>query len=237
MPRFYSVIIACLFLAVAHSSAQNFPQIGPSPQQVAWQDLEFGVIIHFGTNTFLDREWGDGTADPKVFNPTEFDPEQWMRAIRAAGAKYVVLVGKHHDGFCLWPTAQTDYSVKSSPWKNGHGDMVGEVAQAARKFGLKFGIYLSPWDRHEPRYNNSAEYDNFYSEQLSELAQNYGELVELWLDGAGSAGHVYDFPKFIETLRTYQTNTLVFADTGLFEYGDIRWSGNETGDIPYENWN
>ncbi len=237
MPRFYSVIIACLFLAVAHSSAQNFPQIGPSPQQVAWQDLEFGVIIHFGTNTFLDREWGDGTADPKVFNPTEFDPEQWMRAIRAAGAKYVVLVAKHHDGFCLWPTAQTDYSVKSSPWKNGHGDMVGEVAQAARKFGLKFGIYLSPWDRHEPRYNNSAEYDNFYSEQLSELAQNYGELVELWLDGAGSAGHVYDFPKFIETLRTYQPNTLVFADTGLFEYGDIRWSGNETGDIPYENWN
>ncbi len=237
MPRFYSVIIACLFLAVAHSSAQNFPQIGPSPQQVAWQDLEFGVIIHFGTNTFLDREWGDGTADPKVFNPTEFDPEQWMRAIRAAGAKYVVLVAKHHDGFCLWPTAQTDYSVKSSPWKNGQGDMVREVAEAARKFGLKFGIYLSPWDRHEPRYSNSAEYDKFYAEQLSELAQNYGELVELWLDGAGSAGHVYDFPKFIETLRTYQPNTLVFADTGLFEYGDIRWSGNETGDIPYENWN
>jgi alpha-L-fucosidase len=217
--------------------AQNFAEIKPTPQQVEWQDLEFGVILHFSTNTFLDREWGDGTASPAVFNPTQFDPDQWMQAIRAAGAKYVILVAKHHDGFCLWPTAQTDYSVKASPWQNGKGDVVGDVARAARKYGLKFGIYLSPWDRHDPRYGDAAAYDRYYNAELEELAQNYGDLVEFWLDGAGSAGHVYNFKQIIETLRTYQPNTIVFADTALFEYGDARWVGNEAGRVPYENWN
>ena len=217
--------------------AQNFTDIRPSPQQLEWQDLEFGVIIHFGTNTFLDREWGDGTTDPKVFNPTTFDPEQWMQAAKAAGARYVVFVAKHHDGFCLWPTKQTNYSVKSSPWQNGEGDVVRQVSDAAHKYGLKFGIYLSPWDRHEPKYNNSAEYDDYYIAELGELASNYGNLVEWWLDGAGSGGHVYSFSRFIDNLRMYQPNTLVFADAALFEYGDIRWVGNEAGAIPYENWN
>jgi alpha-L-fucosidase len=231
-------LVAVAFLAsFANTSARNFADVKPSPQQVEWQDLEFGVIIHFGPNTFLDQEWGDGTADPGVFNPTAFNPEQWMQAIQAAGAKYVVMVAKHHDGFCLWPSEQTSYSVKSSPWKMGIGDVVGAVAAAARKYGLKFGVYLSPWDRHEPRYNDWTEYDKYYAAQLDELAQNYGELVEFWLDGAGSAGHVYNFPRIIEELRTYQPNTLVFADTGLFEYGDIRWVGNEEGVVPVENWN
>jgi alpha-L-fucosidase len=231
------VLLVCCQLVTSAAPAQNFTDIKPSPQQVAWQDLEFGVIIHFGPNTFMDREWGDGTASPQVFNPTQFDPEQWMRSIQAAGAKYVVLVAKHHDGFCLWPATQTDYSVKSSAWENGQGDVVRRVSDAARKAGLKFGVYLSPWDRHDPRYANSAEYDKYYAADLDELAQNYGDLVEFWLDGAGSAGHVYNFPQIIEELRTYQPNTLVFADTGLFEYGDIRWVGNEDGNIPYENWN
>ncbi|HEY1161117.1 MAG TPA: alpha-L-fucosidase [Terracidiphilus sp.] len=226
-----------LFLIASLASAQSFPDVKPSPQQIAWQDLEFGVIVHFSTNTFLDREWGDGTADPSVFNPTQFDPDQWMKAIRDSGARYVVLVAKHHDGFCLWPTEQTDYSVKSSPWKSGKGDVVGDVARAARKYGLKFGVYLSPWDRHEPKYKNSSAYDDYYQAELSELASSYGDLVEFWLDGAGSAGHVYNFEKFIETLRTYQPNTIVFADTGLFEYGDARWVGTESGRVPYENWN
>ncbi len=172
------------------------------------------MILHFSTNTFLDREWGDGTASPSVFNPAQFDPDQWMQAIRASGAKYVVLVAKHHDGFCLWPTQQTDYSVRSSPWKDGKGDVVGDVARAARKYGLRFGVYLSPWDRHEPKYKDSAAYDAYYNAELEELASSYGDLVEFWLDGAGSAGHVYNFPKIIETLRTYQPNTVVFADTG-----------------------
>jgi len=235
-------IARALLLLVAAAGVAALAQdstgdIRPAPYQVAWQDLEFGVIIHFSTNSFLNQEWGDGTANPSVFNPTQFDPEQWMKAIHDAGAKYVVLVAKHHDGFCLWPTEQTSYSIKSSPWKGGKGDVVGDVARAARKYGLKFGVYLSPWDRHEPKYKDSAEYDKYYNAELEELATRYGDLVEFWLDGAGSAGHVYNFPKIVETLRTYQPNTIVFADTGLFEYGDARWVGNEAGIVDYENWN
>src|SRR5215469_14931281 len=232
-----ATLLLALQIASGTSVAQNFPDLKPSPQQLDWQDLEMGAIIHFGPNTFLDREWGDGTADPKVFNPTQFDAEQWIEALKPAGIKYLIFVAKHHDGFCLWPTAQTDYGVKSSPWENGQGDVVRRVEQAARKRGLKFGVYLSPWDRHEPRYNNSAEYDNYYAAELDELAQRFADLEEFWLDGAGSGGRVYNFPRIIEELRTYQPNTLVFADVGLFEYGDIRWVGNEEGIIPYENWN
>lgn len=233
------IVVALIFfiLCLQVAPAQNFVDIKPSPQQVEWQDLEFGVIIHFGTNTYLDREWGDGTASPQIFNPTQLDPEQWLRAAKAAGAKYVVFVAKHHDGFCLWPTSQTDYSVKSSPWENGNGDVVKLVSDAAHKQGMAFGVYLSPWDRHEPRYKNSTEYDNYYSAELNELTSHYGDLVEFWLDGAGSEGHAYNFPRMIETLRIAQPNTLVFADAALFEYGDIRWAGNEDGIIPYENWN
>lgn len=226
-------------MAAGMVQSQNFSDLRPAPQQLAWQDLEFGVILHFSTNTFLNQEWGNGTAKPTDFNPTNFDPEQWMKAIRDAGATYVVLVAKHHDGFCLWPTGQTDYSIKASPFKNGKGDVVGDVALAARKYGLRFGVYLSPWDRHEPKYKekDSAAYDKYYEDELSELASNYGDLVEFWLDGAGSQGHVYNFKRIIETLRTYQPNSVVFADTGLFEYGDARWVGTESGRIPYENWN
>lgn len=237
-PARRAVPLACCILAATFlATAQSFTDLKPSPQQVEWQDLEMGAIIHFGPNTFMDREWGDGTADPKIFNPTQFDPEQWMRALQSAGIRYVIFVAKHHDGFCLWPTVQTDYSVKSSPWENGRGDVVKRVEQAARKYGMKFGIYLAPWDRREPRYANSAEYDRYYAAEVDELVQGYGNLEEFWLDGAGSRGHVYNFPRIIEELRTYQPNTLVFADVGLFEYGDIRWVGNEAGVIPYENWN
>ncbi len=240
-PLVFARLVCAAFLAFAlvHGTAraQNFADVRPSPQQVEWQDLEFGVLIHFGPNTFMDREWGDGTADPKVFNPTQLDAEQWMLAVQAAGAKYVVLVAKHHDGFCLWPTEHTNYSVKSSPWLDGKGDIVRMVSDAAKKYGLKFGVYMSPWDRHEPRYANSADYDDYYSSELDEVVQHYGNLVEFWLDGAGSGGHVYNFPHYLNELRIYQPNTLVFADVALFEYGDIRWVGNEDGHIPYENWN
>jgi len=227
-----SIVMLCAML----SFAQNFTDVKPSPQQVAWQDLEMGAIIHFGPNTFMNREWGDGTADPSVFNPTQVDPEQWMRAAKSAGIKYVVFVAKHHDGFCLWPTAMTSYSVKSSPWEDGHGDLVREVAAAAHKYGLKFGVYLSPWDRHEPAYKNNAAYDNYYLAQLTELATGYGELVEFWLDGAGSAGHVYDFDRYVDNLRVYQPNTMIFADAALLRYGDIRWVGNEQGYASEDNW-
>jgi alpha-L-fucosidase len=239
MPIRRSVLLAALAagLITGGASAQNFADVKPSPQQTHWQDLQFGVIVHFGTNTFLDREWGDGSADPKVFNPDHVDPDQWSRAAKSAGAKYLVLVAKHHDGFALWPTEQSDYSVKSSPWLGGKGNLVRMTADAVRKEGMEFGIYLSPWDRHEPRYKDPAAYDKYYLAQMDELVQDYGPLAEWWLDGAGSAGHVYDFKKYIEELRTYQSNTMVFADVALFGYGDVRWVGQEDGHIHGENWN
>lgn len=238
-PHLLLIAVICSHLAFAYvpALAQNLTDIKPSPQQLAWQDLEMGAIIHFGPNTFLNQEWGDGTADPKVFDPSGVDPEQWMRAAKAAGIKYVVFVAKHHDGFCLWPTAQTSYSVKSSPWKAGRGDLVADVATAAHKYGLKFGVYLSPWDRHDPSYHDSAAYDAYYLALLNELASNYGELVEFWLDGAGSEGHIYNFDRYVDNLRVHQPNTLIFADAALLKYGDIRWVGNEAGTAPDENWN
>ena len=224
-----------LFLLAA-LLAQNFTDIKPAPQQVAWQDLEIGVLFHFGTNTFLDREWGDGTADAKVFQPAKLDADQWVAAAQSAGAKYVILVAKHHDGFCLWPTRQSQYSVKASPWRGGNGDLVREVERAARKRGMGFGIYLSPWDRHEPKYRDSKAYDEYYKSQVTELMR-YGDLTEWWLDGAGSEGHVYDFDRYVDTLRTYQPNTVIFADVGLLPYGDARWVGNESGLALETNWN
>ncbi|CBA16708.1 alpha-L-fucosidase [Xanthomonas albilineans] len=230
-------VLGLTALAAPHALAENFAEVKPSPQQVAWQDLEFGVIVHFGTNTFLDREWGDGTASAKVFAPDRVDPAQWARASKAAGAKYLILVAKHHDGFALWPTEESAYSVKQSPWLGGKGDLVKMTSEAVRQQGMGFGIYLSPWDRHEPKYADPKAYDKFYAAQLVDLALHYGPLTEWWLDGAGSAGHVYNFDKYLEELRTYQANTMVFADTALFEYGDVRWVGNEAGAIEGENWN
>jgi alpha-L-fucosidase len=224
-------------LAAPEAIAQNFVDVKPTPQQVAWQDMEMGAIIHFGTNTFLNREWGDGTAAPSVFNPQHVDTDQWIDAAKSAGIRYVVLVAKHHDGFALYPTEQTDYSVKSSPWLGGKGDLVRMVSDSARSHGLRFGVYLSPWDRHEPRYKDPAAYDKYYLAMLQELASHYGELTEFWLDGAGSAGRTYDFGTIIDNLRTYQPNALVFADVGLFKYADIRWVGTESGHVDFENWN
>jgi len=226
--------IAALSLTL---QAQNFTDVKPSPQQVSWQDLEIGVLIHYGPNSFMDREWGDGTADPTVFNPPQLDAAQWVAAAKSAGARYLVLVAKHHDGFCLWPSRMTNYPVASSPWRQGKGDLVREVAGACRAAGLKFGVYLSPWDRHEPSYKDSAAYDKFYSRQVAELASRYGELVEFWVDGAGSEGHVYDWDRYISTLRDFQPNTLLFSGAGFLKEGHIRWCGNEEGYTEADNWN
>ncbi len=228
-------LVGFIFAAVA--TAQNFSDIKPSPAQLAWQDLEIGVIIHFSTNTFLNREWGDGTAPASTFNPTHVDTDQWMQAAKSGGAKYAVLVAKHHDGFALFPSAHTDYSVKSSPWLNGKGDLVRLASDSAHQAGLGFGVYLSPWDRHDSRYPDPVAYDKYYLAQLGELARSYGPLTEFWLDGAGSAGRTYDFDKIVQELRTYQPNTLVFADVALYKNADIRWVGSEDGTVPYENWN
>ena len=239
MSTSFAAFALCLSLLAVptQAPAQNFVDIKPTPQQVDWQDLEIGAIIHFGTNTFLDREWGDGTASPQVFNPTHVDTDQWMRAAASAGIRYVVLVAKHHDGFALWPTGQTDYSVKASPWLGGKGDLLRMASDSAQKAGLRFGVYESPWDRHDPRYKDPAAYDKFYLAELEELAQSYGPLEEFWLDGAGSAGRTYDFDTIVAHLRTFQSNTLVFGDVDLYKNADLRWVGTESGHVNFENWN
>ena len=205
----------------------------PSPQQLAWQDMELGMFCHFGMNTFCDQEWGDGTDSAEIFNPEQLDARQWARTAKRAGFKYLVLTAKHHDGFCLWPTKTTDYSVKSSPWKGGKGDVVREVADACREEGLQFGLYLSPWDRHEPCYPDKEAYDDFYAEQLTELLTGYGPLVEVWFDGAGSQGREYDWNRIIGLIDKYQPDAMVFN----MGRPTIRWVGNEDGVAPYPCWN
>ncbi len=208
--------------------------VKPSPQQLAWQELEMGMFIHFGMNTFTDREWGDGTEDPRWFNLTEFDARQWISVAKEAGFKYVVLTAKHHDGFCLWQTRYTEHSVKNSPWRNGKGDVVKEVAKACEEVGVKFGFYLSPWDRHEKSYG-TPEYDRYFKNQLTELLTEYGEVLEFWFDGAygGPPGkeHKYDWLSYYEVIRKLQPNALI-AICGP----DIRWVGNEEGVAPETNW-
>lgn len=199
--------------------------LAPTPEQLAWQRDGLGVFFHFGINTFAGKEWSDGTVPASAFDPSDLDADEWVRAARDLGARYVVLTAKHHDGFCLWPTATTDYSVASSPWKDGRGDVVGEVAAACRRHGLGLGLYLSPWDRHEPRYADPEAYDAFYLRQLRELCTRYGELYEVWFDGAGSAGRVYDWEAIGALLAELQPRAMVFN----MGPSTIRWVGNEDG--------
>jgi alpha-L-fucosidase len=197
----------------------------PTPAQLSWQKDGFGVFFHFGLNTFHGKEWSDGTLPASSFNPTALDAEQWVQTALDAGAKYVVLTAKHHDGFCLWPTATTGYSVASSPWRDGAGDVVAEVAAACRKLGMKLGLYLSPWDRNAACYPDQEAYDEFYLAQLRELCTNYGELCELWFDGAGSQGREYGWTRIAALIDELQPGAMVFnmgAPT-------IRWVGNEDG--------
>ncbi|MCR2823474.1 alpha-L-fucosidase [Lederbergia panacisoli] len=205
----------------------------PTKSQLAWQNLELGVFCHFGINTFCDQEWGEGTDSPELFNPTELDAAGWVKLAKDAGFKYFVLTAKHHDGFCLWPTATTDYSVKSSPWKNSNGDVVRECADACKKEGIHFGLYLSPWDQHEPSYEDAEAYDDFYSEQLTELLTQYGPIVEVWFDGAGSEGREYNWERIISIVKKYQPDAMIFN----MGQPTIRWVGNEEGLAPYPCWN
>lgn len=223
-------------LRVPGNLFHNAPPL-PTRQQLAWQAAELGIFFHFGINTYTDREWGLGNEDPKIFNPASLDARQWVRAAQSAGAKYVVLTAKHHDGFCLWPTKTTTHSVASSPWKNGTGDVVREVADAARAAGLGLGLYLSPWDRNAASYGSGDGYMNFYITQLTELLTNYGQVMEVWFDGANGEGpngkkQTYDWPRIHSTVRRLQPNALMFSDSGP----DIRWNGNERGRAGDPNW-
>lgn len=201
----------------------------PTKQQLDWQKMELTAFLHFGINTFTGREWGDGKEDPKLFNPTELDAEQWVKSLKETGFKMVILTAKHHDGFCLWPTKTTKHSVESSPWKYGKGDVVKELRQACDKYGMKFGVYLSPWDRNADCYGDSPKYNQFFIEQLTELLTNYGEVHEVWFDGANGEGpngkkQIYDWGAFYKTIQKLQPKA-VMAIMG----DDVRWVGNESG--------
>lgn len=210
--------------------------VRPSERQLAWQELEFYAFIHFGINTFTDREWGLGNESPELFNPIEFNAEQWVEACVSAGMKGLILTCKHHDGFCLWPSKFTEYSVKNSPWRDGKGDVVKEVSQACRKAGIKFGIYLSPWDRHEKTYGDSEKYNTFYKNQLRELLTSYGEIFCVWLDGACGEGpdgrrQVYDWEGYYKLIRELQPKAVISVCGP-----DVRWCGNEAGHCRESEW-
>ena len=201
----------------------------PTEQQLNWQKGELTAFLHFGMNTFTGREWGDGTENPEWFNPTNLDCEQWVLALKDGGFKYAILTAKHHDGFCLWQTKTTEHSVKNSPWRDGKGDLVREFSEACKKHGLKFGVYLSPWDRNAECYGDSPAYNKLFIEQLTELLTNYGEVYEVWFDGACAEGpngkrQVYDWQAYLETIHKLQPNA-VSAIMG----DDVRWVGNEGG--------
>ena len=215
--------------APLHQKQEMAARLVPTPQQYEWQKLELTAFLHFGVNTFTNREWGDGKEDPALFNPTDLDAEQWVRSLKEGGFKMVILTAKHHDGFCLWPTATTRHSVASSPWKGGKGDVVKELRKACDKYGMKFGVYLSPWDRNASCYGDSPRYNDFFVRQLTELLTNYGEVHEVWFDGACGEGpngkkQVYDWEAFMKVIRTLQPKA-VAAIMG----DDIRWVGNEAG--------
>lgn len=210
--------------------------VKPTPQQLAWQEAELTMFLHFGVNTFTDREWGDGKENPEIFNPVNLDTPQWVQVAREAGFKYMILTAKHHDGFCLWPSKYTEHSVKNSPWKNGKGDVVRELSNACKEAGMKLGIYLSPWDRHESSYGNSPVYNEYFKNQLTELLTNYGEISEVWFDGACGEGpngkkQVYDWQGYYQVVRRLQPNALI-AICGP----DIRWVGNEDGIARETEW-
>ncbi len=229
--------------APAHVNAQSSAPAPfgalPSKRQLAWSELEFYNFLHFTVNTFTDREWGNGDEDPSVFNPTQFDADAIVETLKAAGSKGVILTCKHHDGFCLWPTQTTDHSIKNSPYRGGQGDIVREVSQAAARHGLKFGVYLSPWDRNQATYG-TPQYIQLYRQQLRELLTQYGPVFEIWHDGAnGGTGfyggqrgtrtidklHYYDWPNTWALERELQPGAAIFSDVGP----DVRWVGNEKG--------
>ncbi|XP_023749406.1 alpha-L-fucosidase 1 [Lactuca sativa] len=229
-------LIFIIVLLLSHSTlATSFPTPSPIPilplpssQQLSWQLSEMALFLHFGTNTFTDSEWGTGHADPSVFNPTALNATQWVAVAKENGFSRVILTAKHHDGFCLWPSDYTDYSVKSSPWRGGNGDVVGELAKAAQEAEIQLGLYLSPWDRHEPTYGKTLEYNEYYMAQMTELLTRYGNVKEVWLDGAKGEGEKdmeYFFENWFSLIHQLQPSSVIFSDAGP----DVRWSGDEEG--------
>ena len=210
--------------------------VRPSTRQLAWQRLELYGFAHFGMNTMTDREWGTGHEDPALFAPEAFDADQWVAAFAAAGMRGLILTAKHHDGFCLWPSAVSGHTVAASPWRGGGGDVVAEVAAACARGGLRFGVYLSPWDRTEATYGTGTPYDDHFVAQLTELLTGYGPIFTVWLDGAngeGPDGRVqrYDWDRYYGVIRALQPDAVI-AVCGP----DVRWCGNEAGATRADEW-
>jgi len=245
----FSLFIFLLFM-VAISNAQKMAPKPygalPSERQLKWHEMERYCFLHFTVNTFTDREWGLGDEKESVFNPTDFNADQIVSTIAKHGFKGAILTCKHHDGFCLWPSKYTEHSVKNSPWKNGKGDVVREISEACKKYGIKFGVYLSPWDRNSALYGK-PEYITYYRNQLKELLTNYGDISEVWLDGAnGGDGYYgganekreidrktyYDWENTFSIIRKLQPNACIFSDIGP----DTRWCGNESGFVKDSCW-
>lgn len=209
----------------------------PAPAQLAWQREELAMFVHFTVNTFTDKEWGDGSESPIIFNPAKLDARQWARTAKRSGFGSMILTAKHHDGFCLWPTRTTEHCVRNSPWRDGKGDVVREFVDACRAEGLGVGFYLSPWDRNAPSYGQGEAYNDFYMAQLEELLSGYGELIEVWFDGANGEGpndkrQGYDWPRIHAAVRRLQPNAVIFSDAGP----GVRWIGNERGEAGTTCW-
>ena len=255
MKRLLSTFIACIMLAVMANgqltqSTDKLTPCGPIPNenQLRWQDMEMYAFIHYSLNTYTDEEWGFGNEDLKLFNPSNLDCRQWARVCKQAGMRGIIFTAKHHCGFCMWPSAYTEYSVKNTPWKNGKGDVVRELADACREEGLEFAVYLSPWDRNHPEYGR-PEYVTYFRNQLRELLTNYGEIFEVWFDGAnggdgwyGGANETrkidrttyYQWPETYKMIRQLQPKCLIWNDGS--DRGDLRWVGTEAGNVGETNW-
>lgn len=232
-----SFLFLFLFVSIFAYAQKTETSPLPTKAQLAWHENEFYLFMHFGPNTFTGKEWGEGDEAEDIFNPTELDCRQWCRIAKAAGAKGIIITAKHHDGFCLWPSKYSKHTVRESKWKDGKGDVLKELSQACREFGLKFGIYISPWDRNHPDYG-TEKYNDVFVGMMREIFQNYAPIWELWWDGANGEGpngkrQEYDWRRYENTVRQLSPKTVVFSDIGP----DIRWVGNENGFVGNPNWN
>ena len=254
MIKLYKVIAVALLMAMmdtkANAETASTAPCGPVPtdNQLRWQDMEMYAFIHYSLNTYTDQEWGFGNEALELFNPSDLDCRQWARVCKQAGMKGIIFTAKHHCGFCMWPSEYTEYSVKNTPWKNGKGDVVRELADACREEGLEFAVYLSPWDRNHPEYGR-PEYVTYFRNQLRELLTNYGEIFEVWFDGAnggdgwyGGANETrkidrttyYEWPETYRMIRELQPKCLIWNDGS--DRGDLRWVGTEAGNVGETNW-
>ena len=251
MKRILFFLLSC-FGALIPSNAANPPApygAVPTEQQIQWQRMEWYGFVHFGLNTYTDREWGNGDEDPAIFNPSDFDADAVVETFKEAGMKGMIYTAKHHDGFCLWPSKSTPFNITKSPWKNGQGDVVREFSEACKRHGMRFGVYISPWDRNCAEYGRPGYLDVYYK-QIEELLSGYGNIFEIWFDGAnggkgyygganesrniGNSDTYYNFPKIVENIRKLQPNCIIWGAEG---HGDAFWGGSEKGFVQYPYWN